>query len=148
MSKRHWYHIQFVRTGDKLNIFCNCPKRRLLSGSCLHERFLQDYHLICFPETEGQFRKADCVELFLRNQLTEAIYTNLFSVARHGSQTRAIVSHEGSNDGAGDWECSKDSKVECEHVKKARDFLQQVLNCDPEARDTSGRAYSKLSHWS
>lgn len=62
---------------------------------------------------------------------------------------RQIVRHEGNDSGQGRWSCSKHKEAACGHISVAQDFLQQLLQIDPEARhssDTSSR-YAMPGKW-
>jgi len=45
------------------------------------------------------------------------------------------VQHEGDDTGNGSWTCSRDGPTNCTHVKRARDYLQKLVQEDPEATD-------------
>lgn len=64
-------------------------------------------------------------------------FRNLFSVASPNQlavKSRAIVRHDGDDNGSGVWTCSKDVRA-CMHIKWARDYLRQLMQEDPEAYD-------------
>jgi hypothetical protein len=78
----------------------------------------------------------ETVILFLREMCEGGTYLNRFSVASQTSRqvnSRAIVSHEGSDRGDGEWTCTKDGGGKCLHIKVARDHLQKLLQKDPDA---------------
>lgn len=47
--------------------------------------------------------------------------------------SRVVVTHDGDDSGSGSWVCSKDRVKACPHTKKAQDYLQKLLQADPEA---------------
>jgi hypothetical protein len=55
---------------------------------------------------------------------------------QRGIKSRAIVHHDGRQDGDGIWTCSKDPLGRCAHIKLSKDHLQKLLRCDPLAADT------------
>lgn len=64
------------------------------------------------------------------------VYVTTFSVPPSAGMTctikqRAIVVHEGDDQGGGMWTCSKDrGALQCPHITKAKDSLQQHLQGD------------------
>jgi hypothetical protein len=48
---------------------------------------------------------------------------------------RAVIIHEGEDNGGGAWKCGKScpKTPTCPHVKQAQDHLQQLLQEDPDA---------------
>lgn len=62
---------------------------------------------------------------------------NHFSVPSERSQstkTRAIVTHEGKNNGEGSWKCSRHGGViTCFHIEQARHALIKFVTRDPDA---------------
>lgn len=84
--------------------------------------------------------------LFGRTQtqlLGQEIYVNLFSVPTVGRgpiasvKDRAIVRHEGSDDGEGDWKCSLCKKaIKCQHITVSRRHFKQLLANDVHVADS------------
>lgn len=87
----------------------------------------------------GRTLKGTCwtarqARIFLREELDETRSRNYFSVGLGGTHAfRCIVTHEGDDEGAGKWKCTKDSQGSCVHTKEAKTELQRLLQCDPNA---------------
>lgn len=79
--------------------------------------------------------------LYSHSKVDEDTFINKFSVPTPGNPqmySRAFVSHQGPNTGGGIWRCSKDrAETHCLHIKKARDKLQQLLQKNPNAKDSN-----------
>ena len=138
--------------GDACEVFCLCPDYAI---RCVHHLFLLQSGDERFPHdglyNSRQFSIAPCccsvhlfledldVVLFSRVLMHERIYVEHFSVSspmQRGIKSRAIVCHEGGQDGDGRWTCSKDALGRCAHIKLSKDHLQKLLRCDPLAADT------------
>ena len=78
---------------------------------------------------------------FLQKILDEGVSISFFSVPTTGVmqgnvKTRAFVTHEGMDDGAGKWACNRDRKAKnCPHINACRDLLQQIITHNYEAKD-------------
>ncbi|KAG6848702.1 hypothetical protein H0H93_014760 [Arthromyces matolae] len=128
-----WHHMWRSQNGDEVLVGCFCPQGRM-GNDCHHARFLREYGELEFPRSlekeSGTASKK--VILFVREPVGQNTYVNYFSVAsRHGTddlvKSRAIVVHEGSDEGGGVWKCSKDGNGGCPHVVNARQMLRQCL---------------------
>lgn len=75
------------------------------------------------------------------SKLDEETFLDDFSVPTPGNPqmySRAFVTHRGADTGGGTWRCSKDrGESQCLHIQKARDKLQQLLQKNPDARDST-----------
>ena len=78
------------------------------------------------------------VILFTRESCDGDRYINRFSVESTGStqvSSRAIVTHEGTDTGIGQWMCTKDGGGSCTHINAARNHLQDLLQSNMELGD-------------
>ncbi|KAJ3562067.1 hypothetical protein NP233_g9807 [Leucocoprinus birnbaumii] len=135
----HWYHLQFVDTGEGLRAACQCPIHH-----CFHKRFIHESHHEGFfdnRESLSQMPYASEVPVYMfsRERIVDDIHKNIFSVTTNSATTpmnRAIVMYEGIDTGPGRWTCSKDSKEQiqrggfCIHIKRSRREMAQRLNVD------------------
>ncbi|KAG6835890.1 hypothetical protein H0H93_013603, partial [Arthromyces matolae] len=127
-----WHHMWRSQNGDEVLVGCFCPQGRT-GNDCHHARFLREYGELEFPRGQKESGTASRkVILFAREPVGQNTYVNYFSVAsRHGAdelvKSRAIVVHEGSDEGGGVWKCSKDGNGGCSHVVNACQMLRQSL---------------------
>ncbi|KAJ3569441.1 hypothetical protein NP233_g5044 [Leucocoprinus birnbaumii] len=137
----HWYHLQFVDTGEDLRVACQCPIHH-----CFHKRFIRE------SRHEGFFDNREALEqmpyasevpvyMFSRERIVDDIHRNIFSVTTNSATTpmnRAVVVYEGIDTGPGRWTCTKDSREQilrsgfCVHIKRSRKEMAQRLSIDLE----------------
>jgi len=155
-----WYHLVRVETSNGYSVACLCPESRQ-TLTCLHTVFMQVHGDAMFPR-DIQFRrgmpyprfsvlKIDIPTIALDREKEpiifsrlpmgeEGSYESLFSVPSPGIlstyKNRVVVEHQGTDDGAGRWKCSKDARTQnCGHINSARDHLQRLLKRDRTAMD-------------
>lgn len=75
--------------------------------------------------------------LFYREPANDIHFENYFSVGQSSQATqRAVVQFTGSDEGAGDWSCTKDGKlgrIACEHISKASEYMRLVFQTEDGA---------------
>jgi hypothetical protein len=92
--------------------------------------------LVTAMTTSHGYRVDEAVILFSRESHGIGRFLNRFSVGSQSSMqanSRAIVCHDGGDQGEGEWVCTKDGAGMCLHVKIARDHLQKLLQENPNA---------------
>ncbi|KAF9531644.1 hypothetical protein CPB83DRAFT_761155 [Crepidotus variabilis] len=138
-----WCHIQRTIVGSEGSVICMCPDFKN-TDRCFHQRFLTGYGRHAFPFECEMNDVSNLTFLFSRveDSLFGDTFTNHFSVVNHSGynnvKNRVVVEHHGDNNGGGTWTCPKEpSASSCEHILRARNTLQQLLTCDPSAKDPS-----------
>ncbi|KAJ7590571.1 hypothetical protein C8J56DRAFT_1133967 [Mycena floridula] len=141
-GKAGWFHVSFRQVGPELLLNCRCSRCRAGASSCIHKWFLVEYRQEWFPEQEWEIITNKAV-MITREQTDSENWHNVFSVGLEKEPSRAIVTHNGKDDGGGRWTCSKTCAdvASCPHIGKARAMLPRLVSGDPNAEEGSGLAY-------
>ncbi|KAH7867774.1 uncharacterized protein C8R40DRAFT_1063683 [Lentinula edodes] len=135
---RHWFHFEAARRGQEIIAVCMCGQGDF---SCIHQRY---FRKCISPNQEGEENVPERlarIVLFHRESVSSGQVIHRFSVSKNGGTTslhgRAIVIHEGRDDGDGLWRCLRDS-TQCIHIAAARRYLKngiQEIESDEELED-------------
>ncbi|KAK7043833.1 hypothetical protein VNI00_007997 [Paramarasmius palmivorus] len=103
------------------------------AGRCVHEQYFREFLEEDFLKEEDLWFRDGSVVMFWREMIgySEESWLTRFSVMglSGGLNARAVVTYEGTDDGQGKWQCSKD-RSSCLHISYARKFLSDVLGKD------------------
>ncbi|KAK7017504.1 hypothetical protein VNI00_018606 [Paramarasmius palmivorus] len=128
----HWYHLEAYST-EGVQITCLCPDGASRVRRCVHEQYFHEFLEEDFVKEENLWFRDGSVVMFWREMIgyNEESWLTRFSVMglSGGLNARAVVTYEGTDDGQGKWQCSKD-RNSCLHISHARKFLSDVLGKD------------------
>ena len=113
---------------------------------CVHTRFLKDVGMQQFPDEDTPERgKKYLIYLLKKINEYEGLHRpvilfhwdmndirpcQMFSIAtenrKDSVKSRVVVTHLGDDSIGGEWGCSKDGKLGCSHVEKAKKYLREL----------------------
>ncbi|KAJ7576475.1 hypothetical protein C8J56DRAFT_1062180 [Mycena floridula] len=132
-----------LKLGDQILFNCRCRGCRNGQPKCIHTWFCEEYHEERFPAREWD-DITDSAHLATREPTDEGVWLSVFSVGLPDEASRAVVIHNGDNDGGGHWTCSKSCGrrgARCRHIVKARLKLARLVTGNPDAEDGAGEEW-------
>ncbi|KIK61225.1 hypothetical protein GYMLUDRAFT_166901 [Collybiopsis luxurians FD-317 M1] len=130
-GNHQWYHFEVTGSEDNPKLVCRCSAG---TWHCIHKCYYLAYGACDFSErASAEVGPCPKIILFLKENgaLDEGRSVLLFSVAQSEGLValshRVFVRYEGTDDGAGKWQCSRREGTSCVHIEVACEYMQRKL---------------------